>query len=982
MRGFTICLAGLLLFPSIDNILEKDQLSVVCGIWEGERLGPAVPAFLCSGLTSFDVNNEIPSSSRIFSKSPLQHLDNLVGLEGRVANQVPELKMRVDWRDHLRSMPKNAFTCTLAPLLTRDLRTRLAPGVDLRLIGASKFVLYNPHHCLSQLGLPWRKFEGPSHLSPIKRQKIRTNNDGEEADTIKALWKICSFKRPVPHVEEVEDEWMAYVRELLKIWPKVAGVMRPRLQWPLVLAAYQGLPDFQRERVWGMGFGPILEIEPFYLDSPLITGLRVDGEAVTGVTYADYTEHTHDLLGLEPMGEDELGDQRMVDRIVLLESLGLCGDPEDRERVDRDLRRILVLFLGKMLLGTKGDGIHCQFLEILEDLEQVGQYAWGAAFLAHTFADLSSGTGRETTVWSYYYIPLGRVTEVRPDALPLVRRWLPVVTVASFSLQLDTLRRDIRGFPELLVLWKPYAGVGDDGLHQVWHDEVDPKGIVRRTRGKAKRVDWCLCFPDQYADWQCGGYPVESDAVDSFAYLQRYQEEYRERDFMRPVRDAWDGLIVTLRAQLASTDVTPCVFRIPMDPGVAHVVRLGGPPGWAQSAHRFSACERDRGMRRVLNATALAVAFLLPPLSVDVCMRTKCHALGGLLTSGGELLWGFSGWLDVQEVRGACSRREDVVRSGGTHLDLMFGSYATTLGVALLTRQLGASRSDFKRAISKGRVLMVTKDPVAQGRASALVMLMERIVHELGKYYVVNVLFGPFVRDCETERLFLCCVVRSRFDPFEVCPGVGTVVTAVVACGVPVPCVGNGLWWYVVYQSVLVLTWNCASWRSCGVTFHSMCFTLPRISLARLRSVRGRRIWIWSFIEHKYPGLSQRRPSWQRRGSREALEALRTTQTTVECTYAAGVSTSRSVLDPGVSSLREQLAAAVAQAEATEHDVTARSDELQSALTRETLASAEVTKLSQQLSELRTQVSQHDADLPCEATEVRLMLAVEQREPE
>ncbi|MQL83972.1 hypothetical protein Taro_016471 [Colocasia esculenta] len=72
---------------------------------------------------------------------------------------------------------------------------------------------------------------------------------------------------------------------------------------------------------------------------------------------------------------------------------------------------------------------------------------------------------------------------------------------------------------------------------------------------------------------------------------------------------------------------------------------------------------------------------------------------------------------------------------------------------------------------------------------------------------------GPFIRDCEAERLFLCCVVRvgywpdqpvvrsrvvasflfdscfaacrefvvydswSRFDSFEVCPGVGTVVT-------------------------------------------------------------------------------------------------------------------------------------------------------------------------------------------------------------
>ncbi|MQL93729.1 hypothetical protein Taro_026377 [Colocasia esculenta] len=43
--------------------------------------------------------------------------------------------------------------------------------------------------------------------------------------------------------------------------------------------------------------------------------------------------------------------------------------------------------------------------------------------------------------------------------------------------------------------------------------------------------------------------------------------------------------------------------------------------------------------------------------------------------------------------------------------------------------------------------------------ASALVTLMERIAH------------------------------KSRFDPIEVCPGVGTVVTAVLACGVPE-------WWH------------------------------------------------------------------------------------------------------------------------------------------------------------------------------------------
>ncbi|MQM16656.1 hypothetical protein Taro_049614 [Colocasia esculenta] len=253
-----------------------------------------------------------------------------------------------------------------------------------------------------------------------------------------------------------------------------------------------------------------------------------------------------------------------------------------------------------MLLTTKGDGIHCRFLEILEDLERVGQYAWGAAFLAHTFADLSSGTKRETTVgdfapfpqvWSYYYIPLGRVTEVHAGALPLARRWLPAMTLATFSLQLDSLCRGIQDFSALLVVWQPYVGMGDDGqpwvesgrprfghdlwvhylneieplhlrlaartlgLHQEWNDETEPRGIGRRTRGKVKWVDWRLLFPDQYDDWQRGSQLVESDAPNSLTYLQRFQEEYGGRDFMRPTRDARDDLIDTLRAQLAGTEV-------------------------------------------------------------------------------------------------------------------------------------------------------------------------------------------------------------------------------------------------------------------------------------------------------------------------------------------------------------------------------------------------------------------------------------------
>ncbi|MQM14530.1 hypothetical protein Taro_047462 [Colocasia esculenta] len=357
---------------------------------------------------------------------------------------------------------------------------------------------------------------------------------------------------PAEAGEEAED-WAArrrgrQGRDLLA--RAETGVMRPRTMWSLVVAAYRGLPDFQRDRVRGMGFGPILEIEPFFVDPPLIqvirdkwdrvsptflfpwghmvpsledmariTGLRVDGEAVTGVTYVDYTDLTQRLLGLEPFGEGDR-ERRMVGRMSLLESLGLAG------------------------------------------------------------------------VWSYYYIPLGRATEVDPTAVPLARRWLPLVSTATYAFQLDVLRRHVRDYPALLVVWDSYAGQGDAGqpwvmsgrgsfgrdiwvhclneieplrlrlvartlgLHQRWSDETEPRGIGRKTHGKAKTVDWWTRFSEQFTDWHRGGQVVVSDATDSTAYLQRFQEEYGARDFMRSERDGRDTLIGQLEGQLAEARVT------------------------------------------------------------------------------------------------------------------------------------------------------------------------------------------------------------------------------------------------------------------------------------------------------------------------------------------------------------------------------------------------------------------------------------------
>ncbi|MQL98041.1 hypothetical protein Taro_030738 [Colocasia esculenta] len=228
--------------------------------------------------------------------------------------------------------------------------------------------------------------------------------------------------------------------------------LRSRLGWSIVRAIYQGFPDFQRTRLEEIGFGPFLRLDeltpdvaliqalkerwdpecqafllpwghmiPTLEDVARITGLRVDGQAVTGVTYTGYQEMVERLLGLEVTRERS----SLVPRTRLQASLGVAdvrhqtgeGQAEYMARLtadaravlaeeegavaDRDLRRFLILVIGKLILGMRGDPVSCRCLPLLEDLTQVGSYAWGAALLAHLFDSLGTSS-RETGVAGFF----------------------------------------------------------------------------------------------------------------------------------------------------------------------------------------------------------------------------------------------------------------------------------------------------------------------------------------------------------------------------------------------------------------------------------------------------------------------------------------------------------------------------------------------------------------------------------------------------
>ncbi|MQM13622.1 hypothetical protein Taro_046548 [Colocasia esculenta] len=359
---------------------------------------------------------------------------------------------------------------------------------------------------------------------------------------------------------------------------------------------------------------------PSLEDVSRITGLRVYGRAVSGYTYPCYHDLAERLLDLPVERRSSL-----VPRLALQESLGLyevgknAGESEDeylarlarvsqRElasdpgpQADLDLRRFLVLFLGRLLFATRGDAVHCRFLPLVEDLGEVGGYAWEAAFLAHQFDGLSAFERQTSTssfypflqVWAYLHLPaLGRGDLTRPSPVPIARLWDSRRDTRHLVDQLERLQEAIDSYPYLDVVWQPYLGEGDEG--QPWLVQACPyfgrsvwlhalnlmlplnlfltqrslglrQSVVefpvrdrfrrpgRSFRGLHDTTNWRERAREQIENWERKGKGVRSDVTTDDAYLQAYALKYGGKVY-KSARHQVDvtGEIASLRALLQS----------------------------------------------------------------------------------------------------------------------------------------------------------------------------------------------------------------------------------------------------------------------------------------------------------------------------------------------------------------------------------------------------------------------------------------------
>ncbi|MQM03665.1 hypothetical protein Taro_036452 [Colocasia esculenta] len=265
----------------------------------------------------------------------------------------------------------------------------------------------------------------------------------------------------------------------------------------LVLAVFLAFPPFQRERVEEMGFGEILRMGRMRVDSALTQDLRSrwDTEATAFVFPWGHMipslEDVSRITGLRIYGRPEsLGlynagknsgesEDEYLERLARVSRRELASEPGPQ--ADLDLRRFLVLFLRRLLFATRGDAVHCRFLPLLEDLGEVGGYAWGAAFLAHQYDGLSASKRQTSTsgfypflqVWAYLHFPtLGRGDLARPGLVPIACRWDSHRDTRHLVDQLEHLQEAIDSYPYLDVVWQPYLGEGDEG--QPWLVQARP----------------------------------------------------------------------------------------------------------------------------------------------------------------------------------------------------------------------------------------------------------------------------------------------------------------------------------------------------------------------------------------------------------------------------------------------------------------------------------------------------------------------------
>ena len=133
----------------------------------------------------------------------------------------------------------------------------------------------------------------------------------------------------------------------------------------------------------------VTRVDEFVLsleDMARLIGLRVTDRPVTGRVRSDYTSMVRELVGKQvTMHGHQLVFISSVIRWVEELTTTVAGLGAE---ADQQLRAFLLVLFGEVLFSHASSKLSVVFLPLLVDLDRVGEYAWGAANLAHLYSTL------------------------------------------------------------------------------------------------------------------------------------------------------------------------------------------------------------------------------------------------------------------------------------------------------------------------------------------------------------------------------------------------------------------------------------------------------------------------------------------------------------------------------------------------------------------------------------------------------------------
>lgn len=280
------------------------------------------------------------------------------------------------------------------------------------------------------------------------------------------------------------------------------------------------LTEKQLELVKRAGFGYLRLIPAISLDNPLISalverwrretntfhltvgemtvtledvayllGLAIDGEPVIGVTYTTCEKVCEKFLGKAPDPGYTSGG--MVKLSWLKEFFAQCPEDAPIEVIERHTRAYLLYLLGSTIFSTTtGNKVPVMYLQLFENFDRVGNYAWGAAALAFLYRALGNASVKtQSTIsgcltllqcWSYYHLNIGRPKlsqDPLHDCFPFVLRWKGKQSGPTTNRDVGFYRKAFDILKPCDVEWHPYAKINT----RIMPDDVKNNLILGRS---------------------------------------------------------------------------------------------------------------------------------------------------------------------------------------------------------------------------------------------------------------------------------------------------------------------------------------------------------------------------------------------------------------------------------------------------------------------------------------------------------------------